>query len=337
MAVETSVRKQTFTGGQSSLTFSFRTLIGYPQYIKVKLVETSTEIETDLTYSTDFTVSVNSDGIGGIVTVSPSYSTAYNYVVYRDTDAIQPSDYDDFNQFPADTLENDLDRNILINQEQKEELTRTLRYPISISGASTELPVPEADSFIGWNASGDALENKALPDPNTLQKATNTDATTGTNDTNYMTPAKVKLQVENAGSVLIPQGNYVPPTTTSTTAIVALCWPVGSIFISTSATNPATLLGIGTWTAFGAGRVLVGYNAGDSDFNTLEGTGGAKTVDLSHDHGGYTGGVSFTGATGSNTAGPLDTQHRHTISSALSSSTSVVQPYITVNMWKRTA
>ena len=53
-------------------------------------------------------------------------------------------------------------------------------------------------------------------------------------------------------------------------------YPVGSIYINASvSTNPATLLGFGTWTAFGSGRVPVGYNASDSNFNAAEKTGGA--------------------------------------------------------------
>lgn len=59
---------------------------------------------------------------------------------------------------------------------------------------------------------------------------------------------------------------------------VAAAWPVGSVFISVSSTNPGTSLGFGTWVAFGAGRVLVGLDAGDPDFDTSEETGGAKTV-----------------------------------------------------------
>ena len=58
-------------------------------------------------------------------------------------------------------------------------------------------------------------------------------------------------------------------------------FPVGSVFIAVVATDPATLLGYGTWAAFAAGRVLVGLNAGDADFDTVEETGGAKTHTLS--------------------------------------------------------
>lgn len=57
-------------------------------------------------------------------------------------------------------------------------------------------------------------------------------------------------------------------------------WPVGSVFTAVVSTSPATLLGYGTWSAIAAGRVLVGLNSGDTDFDTVEETGGAKTVTL---------------------------------------------------------
>jgi hypothetical protein len=64
-------------------------------------------------------------------------------------------------------------------------------------------------------------------------------------------------------------------------------YPVGSIYLSVVSTNPGTLLGVGTWTAFAAGRMLVGLNSGDTDFDTVEETGGAKTSTalLAHSHG----------------------------------------------------
>jgi hypothetical protein len=62
-------------------------------------------------------------------------------------------------------------------------------------------------------------------------------------------------------------------------------FPVGSIYLAVVSTNPGTLLGYGTWSAIGAGRVLVGLDSGDTDFDTVEETGGAKTKAISA-HGG---------------------------------------------------
>lgn len=55
--------------------------------------------------------------------------------------------------------------------------------------------------------------------------------------------------------------------------------PVGSLYFSTSATNPAGFLG-GTWEAFGAGRTIFGVDPLQAEFDAVEETGGAKTVTL---------------------------------------------------------
>jgi len=79
-------------------------------------------------------------------------------------------------------------------------------------------------------------------------------------------------------------------TQLATTAFVAAAlqtlYPVGSVYINAGvSTNPATLLGFGTWTAFGAGRVPVGLNASDALFDTLEETGGSKdSIVVEHTH-----------------------------------------------------
>lgn len=53
-------------------------------------------------------------------------------------------------------------------------------------------------------------------------------------------------------------------------------FPVGAIYTSVTGVNPATELGYGTWTAFGTGRVLVGVDTSDVDFDTVMETGGSK-------------------------------------------------------------
>jgi len=54
-------------------------------------------------------------------------------------------------------------------------------------------------------------------------------------------------------------------------------WPVGSIFVAITPTNPALLLGFGVWESFAEGRVLVGLDPLQAEFDTVLETGGEKT------------------------------------------------------------
>jgi hypothetical protein len=89
-------------------------------------------------------------------------------------------------------------------------------------------------------------------------------------------------------------------TTAFVTAALQAVYPVGSIYVNaTSSSNPASLLGFGTWEAFGAGRVMVGLNGSDADFDTAEETGGSKDATLpSHTHSITVASKSLTGTFG---------------------------------------
>lgn len=157
-------------------------------------------------------------------------------------------------------------------------------------------------------------------------------------------------------------------TTAFVTAALQAAYPVGSVYINAGVTtNPATLLGFGTWVAFGAGRVMVGLNGADALFDTLEETGGSKdatVVSHTHSFSGTTDGVGnhnhpinrytaagsaqngFGGGDNGNFAATNYTgdagAHSHafsgtTASTGSSGTNANLQPYVTVAMWKRTA
>ena len=156
-------------------------------------------------------------------------------------------------------------------------------------------------------------------------------------------------------------------TVTALNAIWSSIYPVGSIYMSVSSTSPATLFG-GTWTAFGQGRVLVGVESG----GTAESTGGSKTAAISSHthttqghaltiaemptHGHWLLNYNVNGTAGSYTNSSVQSNinkgfggnvrtddlgggqsHSHGNTGASGGqSISIMQPYITCYMWKRT-
>ena len=125
---------------------------------------------------------------------------------------------------------------------------------------------------------------------------------------------------------------------------------VGDIIFSTSDENPSTIYG-GTWVAWGKGQVPVGVDTSDSDFNTVEKTGGEKehtlTVDEtpSHKHDIYGGNTTTTNTLTSYNSNGWITLLGGTAYKNDGTMTTVgndephnnLQPYITCYMWKRTA
>jgi len=121
-------------------------------------------------------------------------------------------------------------------------------------------------------------------------------------------------------------------------------WPIGSVFLSVVSTNPATLLGFGTWVQIAEGQFLVGQKSGDADFGTVEGTGGSKTHTHDVDVGNTTSsGPSSTVTVDNNLDGSTvtvaDDAHTHDVDPVpvTSGNNSDLPPYFVIYVWKRTA
>ena len=137
-------------------------------------------------------------------------------------------------------------------------------------------------------------------------------------------------------------------------------WPIGSVFLSVVSTNPATLLGIGTWVRIAEGQMLVGFKTDDPDFGIVEDTGGAKTATPDAHAGGAVvrnvSGITVSDHTKvvdkqGTAVGNVVTTETHTIVEPNAgaghdhgftqpnahAAMSILNPYFTVYMWKRTA
>lgn len=142
--------------------------------------------------------------------------------------------------------------------------------------------------------------------------------------------------------------------------IIDLVYPVGSIYMSVNPTDPSTIFG-GTWEVWGAGRVPVGVDSEQTEFDTVEETGGEKTHTLSseeipshtHDIADY-GNLGINGyrafkdrslSLNEGSGSPYSftsvgdsalMKNFSTTSAGSGNAHNNLQPYITCYMWKRT-
>jgi len=138
-------------------------------------------------------------------------------------------------------------------------------------------------------------------------------------------------------------------TTSAITAAVptaaqvnAHAYPVGSVYTSVVATNPATLLGVGVWAVFGAGRVMLGagggYTAGDVGGATTDSHSLSVNEIPPHTHG-----LPLRHGGGNGTSPYYAVTHEGSYFTSNSTgggaahTHDIMQPYIVVYIWKRTS
>lgn len=159
-------------------------------------------------------------------------------------------------------------------------------------------------------------------------------------------------KMHERGSLDVGGDTYVSGTLDSKSikqngrTLLDMFYPIGAIFITTVNTNPSSYMG-GTWVRFGNGQTLVGVNESDTDFSTVQKTGGAKshTIDYPNFPARSTiqkswkgGPVSYSAWQGGNvSAGTWIVSTPYDMGESFGQPISNLQPYITVYMWKRTA
>lgn len=163
MTISSSTNKSgPYTCNGSTDTFAYAFRILDDDHITVEVKTTSTGAITTLVKTTDYTVTGVGDASGGNVVLvdaagdAPSGTTL---TITRNVPQTQETDYTEYDTFPAQSHEDALDKLTMINQQQTEELDRTIKFDsaVDLSSFNTELSATTAGRFLAINSTGTGL------------------------------------------------------------------------------------------------------------------------------------------------------------------------------------
>lgn len=164
MSISSEVRTAgPFTGTGTVATFNFAFKVFQASNLLVVRQLISTGAQTTLTLTTDYTVSLNSDqdsSPGGSITlVAGALATIYKLVITSDIGNLQPTILTNQGGFYPEVINDSLDRATIQIQQMAEDLTRSIKTPISDGSLNMELPTAaqRANSFLAFDATGEPI------------------------------------------------------------------------------------------------------------------------------------------------------------------------------------
>jgi len=163
MSVDNTATNQSFAmdGVTTAFTLTLHALQCCPTDIKAEVVN-ATGTHSTLAYDVDYTVDINVEGDGGTIYVTNPRAAGITLFAYRQTTNLQESDYEDFNQFPAATVESDFDRRTLKSQEDNDAINRAIKFNITSDISDIEYPVPVDGLGLKWSGTGGTIVNTEL-------------------------------------------------------------------------------------------------------------------------------------------------------------------------------
>ncbi len=152
-----------FTGNGVTTVFPFSFKLFAQADVKVTEVVLSTGVETVKALSTDYLVSLNADQDahpGGYITALVPPASTVAWVISSNMSEDQQINFANLGGFYPTVLNQGLDKLTILVQQLREVVSRAIVVPIS-SIASTLTPAPQANTFLGWNSTANAIINYA--------------------------------------------------------------------------------------------------------------------------------------------------------------------------------
>jgi hypothetical protein len=176
MTVANTNTRQTWNGTGAQHSFPFTDISYYLNTDFTVIYRNTLGVETTLVLNTDYTITPSGltlpftagtlDLIGDWVPHPPASGT--KIVLIRAIAYTQQIDLATGGDMPANTIEEGFDRGVMLVQQIKELIARSLTLPISSTYSGLSIPDPLALRFLRWNAAATALENATIADASVL-------------------------------------------------------------------------------------------------------------------------------------------------------------------------
>jgi len=161
MTISSTVRiAGPFIGTGTATVFPFAFKVFTAANLQVVRADSSTGLESTLILNTDYTVSLNTDqdsNPGGNVTLSAFLAVGFTMVITSDIANLQPTDLTNQGGFYPEVITDALDRATIQIQQMADELTRSIKIPIS-DGLSLDMELPpvsgRASKYLVFDANG---------------------------------------------------------------------------------------------------------------------------------------------------------------------------------------
>lgn len=186
MTVPSTTSRNDYVGNGSTAVYSYTFRILDDDHLILTVLNTTTNVETTLTKTTDYTVDGVLDTAGGNITLVDAgqawldgdgdLDTGYNLTIRRNPDLQQDTVFANGGPFLPRNHENALDKAMMVAQKQQDEIDRSWKLPETVDPANfdTTLPVgiddvANAGKMILINPTSDGLEFG--PDANAIDDA----------------------------------------------------------------------------------------------------------------------------------------------------------------------
>lgn len=163
MSISSTTSFNQYTGNNSTATYSYTFKIFEESDLLVTKMNTS-GVETVLALTTDYTVSGEGESSGGSITlVAGNLATGYILTIRRVMDVVQETDIRNQGSYYPAVIEDQLDKMVMIDQQQQNELDRSPKLPESVDPADFDITLPtdmadNPSATIIINATGDGFE-----------------------------------------------------------------------------------------------------------------------------------------------------------------------------------